>query len=482
MKCKIFFMPILLVAISGFFSLKTKAVDLDWTGLYRIEGYRIVNSEVSSSDNKKSYGLHHLILQPKIIASDSIAIYARFDLFNSDSASHSNSQMGQFFGSGINVTEEEKTTSLNDSNVLSDRQKSEKLEITELYMTYTYEHGVFIVGRTPLHFGLGITHNAGKELFDHWFDKRDLVGVKLIMGNFYFLPMWGKVAEGELSQSDDVTDYMIQVEYENPETDLEMGFFYHSREASAAGNDAPKGSSPGEVFGGNTSVDNGQLDIQTTNFYVTRGKQRVQFGLEASLQKGKTGVQSTSGGNTSVSGFAVATELEYRPEKSKYLYGLKVGMASGDNPETDGKYEGYLFDKNYDVAFLMFNHPLGQKDFLRTSLAGSDAGAVPINSADVETISNAIYVSPYINYVWKENWEVQSRLVVGYLSKTPLLGVKVDKELGYELDVELSYSPKKGVMWVTEVGFLFPGEAFKGDGSLSSEFGYGLSTKAAISF
>ena len=477
MKRKALFATFLLMAVSGLFLLKAEAADLDWTGVYRIEGYHIVNSEVSGDDREKDYGLHHLVLKPKIVAGDGITIYGRFDLFNSANASYTNSQMGQFFGSGIGAA----ATSTNDSDAISGRQKSESLEITQLYITYVQEQGAFIAGRAPLHFGLGLTHNAGNGLFDHWFDSRDLVGYKMMIGNLYFLPMVAKVDEDDLNRSDDVTDYMIQIQYENPETDLEMGIFYQSRKANDSGNDAPMGTAPGEPFGG-AAIGRKKLDLQTTNLYAVRDKERMRFGLEASIQGGKTGVQPAAGGNTSVSGFAVATEFEYRPENSKSRYGFKAGIASGDDPTTDDKYEGYLFDKNYDVAFLMFNHPLGQADFLRTGLAGSGAGTVPINSADTETISNAIYFAPYVHYMWKQNWEVRTTLIAGFLNQDPILNVEVDKDLGYELDVELSYSPKEGVVWATELGLLFPGKVFEGGGSFDAEFGYGLSTKAAISF
>ncbi|MCB0365831.1 MAG: hypothetical protein H6624_19340 [Bdellovibrionaceae bacterium] len=477
MKRKALFASVLLVALSGLFLMKAEAADLDWTGIYRIEGYHIVNSEVSGDDREKDYGLHHLVLKPKIVAGDGLTIYGRFDLFNSSDVALANSQMGQVFGSGIGGA----ATNANDSDALAQRQKSENLEVTQLYMTYVQEHGAFIAGRAPLHFGLGATYNAGEGLWDHWFDTRDLVGYKMMFGNLYLLPMMAKIDEDALNRADDVTEYMIQLQYENPETDLEMGIFYSTRKANDSGNDAPKGTAPGEPFGGASGARR-KLDLQTTSLYAIRDRQNMRIGVEASIQGGKTGVETAAGGNTSMSGFGVAVEFEYRPESSKSRYGFLAGIASGDDPTTDDKFEGFIFDKNYDVAFLMFNHPLGQADFLRTSLAGSGAGTVPISGADTEAISNVIYFAPYLKYAWKDNWEVNSTLIAGFLNQDPILGVDVDKDLGYELDVELSYSPKKGVVWSTEMGLLMPGKAFEGGGSFDAEFGYGLSTKAAISF
>lgn len=467
----------LATVLSTGFIQRADAADLDWTGIYRIEGYHIVNSELSDDDREKSYGLHHLALQPKIVAGDGLTIYARLDLFNSSNVALANSQMGQVFGSGLGAA----GTNANDSDALAQRQKSESVDVTQLYLTYVQEHGAFIAGRAPLHFGLGMTHNAGNGLFDHWFDNRDLVGYKMMFGNLYLLPMLAKIDEDDLNRADDVTEYLIQFQYENPETDLEMGIFHQIRKANDSGNDAPRGTAPGEPFGGAAGVRR-KLDLQSTSLYAVRDRQSMRLGVEATIQGGKTGVETATGANTSISGFGVALEFEYRPSAGKSRYGFKTGIASGDDPDTDDRYEGFIFDKNYDVAFLMFNHPLGQADLLRTELEGSSAGTVPISGADTEAISNVAYFAPYWDFNWKENWQVNTTIIAGFLNRDPLLGVDVEKDLGYELDVELSYSPKKGVVWATEMGLLFPGKGFEGGGAFDANFGYGLSTKAAISF
>lgn len=143
-------------------------------------------------------------------------------------------------------------------------------------------------------------------------------------------------------------------------------------------------------------------------------------------------------------------------------YGLKTGIASGDDPTTDDKYEGFLFSKNYDVAFLLFNHPLGKSDIFRSKLAGSDVGKDPVEGWDTETISNVFYIAPYLNYVLNDNWDLNTSLITGFLNRDPSLAVEVKKSLGYELDIGLSYSPKKGVVWQTDLGLLMPGSAFEG--------------------
>ena len=175
-------------------------------------------------------------------------------------------------------------------------------------------------------------------------------------------------------------------------------------------------------------------------------------------------------------------EFEYRPEDSLWKHGVNLGYVSGDDPNTATKYEGYVLDRNYDVAFLLFNHPLGQADFFGTAGFGGGGSTAGNSKPDVEAISNVMYFAPYTNYKWSDRWTLGARLATGWLSQNPLVGQTVDKDLGYELDLSLEYSPKKGIRWVNEFGYLMTGSAFKGGTQYDSSNVMGMSTKAAISF
>ena len=461
------------------------AGDIEWSGIYRAEGYHISNSELTSQTREKSYGLHHLILKPKIVAADGVIIHTRFDLFNNaTTANHRNSQMGQYFGDGVGVAPPSVgQTNTDDSNTFSQNQKSDELLVSQLYLTLIQEFGSLIVGRAPVQFGLGVTHDAGTGMFDHWFDTRDMVGYKMVMGNLFFFPMYGKVNEGVIDSNDDVTDYLIQLQYENPETDTEMGIFYQNRTANA-GNDTPFGINGGGSIGGTGATRTKSYDVQSINLYWKKDSTDLKFGFEAGLQNGTTGVVTTGGDNVSMEGFGAAAEFEYRPADSKHKYGINIGFASGDDPKTDDKFEGFVFDRNYDVAFLMFNHPLGVKDFLRTAAygGGPNTATQRVDDADVEAISNVTYFSPYWAYQWKDRWVLGATLTAGLVNENPDTTTNVDKSLGYELDLSLKFMPNKNITWVNELGLLFPGTVFEGDGTLDAQFAYGLVTKAAISF
>lgn len=468
--------------VSTLFLNSAIAGDLEWSGVYRFEGNYLKNTDLDRG-KEKTYGLNHLVLRPKIVAGDGLTIYGQFNILNEGNA-YADSQMGQIWGNGVGNSTP--TNSAADSNTLSQTQEAETIEVSHLYLTFSQEYGSLLVGRAPLHFGLGMTHNAGRGLFDHWFDTRDMAAYKFIVGNMYFMPMIGKPSEGHINRSDDINDYMFHFQYENPETDLELGVFYWLRKAGDQGSDAPAGADP--KLGGASAQNTGSIDMKTVSLYALRNSERLRLGLEAAFQSGETGVRNTSGDNVALGGVGIATELEYRGQDSKWRWSLRGGFATGDDPSTGAKYEGFVFDRNYDVAMLMFNHPLGQADFLRTGLfTGTVRDADGnINRADVEAISNVMYAAPGARYYFNDRWSWDNRLITAWLQDNPLAGQTPErdpgKELGYEWDSSIIFEPRKGLMWINQAGFLFPGSAFKGDGQYDSNFAFGLATKAAISF
>lgn len=479
---KISSLSITLSLLASFFFISSAHADIEWSGVYRFEGNHIKNSDLNARSRELGYGLSHLVLRPKIVAGDGVTIYGQFDLFND--STYPNSQFGQIWGSGVrgNGTAANTTTTNDDSNATSDNAASETIQVSQLYMTLNHEYGQLIVGRAPIQFGLGISHNAGRGLFDHWYDTRDLVGYKFIVGNMYFLPMYGKVNEGNINANDDVNDYMIQAQYENPESDIEMGVFYQMRRGSESASDPAVGTG---VLGGTGGVQGAEIDSKLVNIYAKRSAGFFHFGLEAAFQSGETGAKTAGGEKVTWGGFGVALELDLVPEASKWNWGLNGGIASGDDPTTDAKFEGFIFDRNYDVAMLMFNRPLGQADFFRTQLqTGSvrDANNV-INKVDVEAISNVMYVAPRVKYIWNDKWSLDNTLITGWLGTDPLVNKNTAKDLGYEWDISINFSPRKGVSWVNQAGFLFPGAAWEGGTSqYDSDMAYGFTTKAAISF
>lgn len=448
------------------------AVSIDWSGTYRIEFNDVNNTSLaSSSPNPKSYGLQALMLDSKIVAADGFNIIGRFNVLNSQTPGYENSQLGMLLG-GDGLGSDPKVTSQN--------QESANLTVSRLYLNASTEYGTLIAGRAPFEFGMGITHNAGNGPFDHWYDNRDGVAYKFYVDNISFMPMISRVGQKDYGRGVTIQDETFVFEYKNADNGAEAGVVQQTRKSSFESNDLLSAPSPVVIPGASLA---GSWSTKTVNLYLARKWTSFQFKLESSFMTGETGLV-VAGSSLNVNAYAVAAEMLFpATDESKWEYSAKLGIASGDNPNTTNVYEGYQMDPNYDVAMLLFNHRLGQADFLTTGITHTNTGLTTGSSADDERIGNAIYIAPAFKYAWNDKFDIRSSIIYAQLATNPTLSVDTSKDLGTELDIELIYKPRERVIWSNQLGVLFPGAAWK-DGASNFEHGtsIGLATKAAITF
>ena len=434
-----------MIAVSLFEVSSAHAGDINWSGLYRIEYFQSENLELNGTKKREAYFLQHLVLNPKFVAADGLTIYSRFDLFNNCQFGQ-NSQAGQFLGDGIsnnsNCSAPTTPAPAGRSNVYSSSQNPESLLVNELYLSWVQEFGVFVAGRTPLQFGLGLTYNAGNGPFDHFLTNEDMIAYKLVFGNLSIMPMLGKVNQGSNNGAGNfdvgggVTDYMIQVQYDNPETELSLGAFAQIRTATSYGDDTPAGA--GGVGGAGAKPGLG-FKNQSVNLFTKQKFGDLSVGVEAGLQTGTNGAilpnGTTQGANNA---FGLVAELGYAPKTSSWTHMLKLGAASGDDPGTADIYEGFTFNRNYNVALLMFNHPLGGNNFFRTQLI-RDTTTDASDNIDNETVSNAIFIAPSTDYKVRDNLSFGATLLYARLQQDPILNNGVasgaSKDLGFETDL-----------------------------------------------
>ena len=89
---------------------------------------------------------------------------------------------------------------------------------------------------------------------------------------------------------------------------------------------------------------------------------------------------------------------------------------------TTDEYEGFVFDRNYDVAMILFNHAVGQLNVLHTEVNGTTSGATgsPLQDPDVESVSNVTYLAPYFNYKYSDRWTINGVFATGQVDQTKL--------------------------------------------------------------
>ncbi|MBK9292895.1 MAG: hypothetical protein IPM57_00355 [Oligoflexia bacterium] len=450
------------------------AGDLQWNGYYRAEGVFVKNPTLNNATGwENSYLLNHLVLQPKIIAMDGFNIYSRFDVLNN---SLNNNQAGQVMG---NYT----ATSPSPSATLTSTGQFETIAVTELYLNWVNEFGALMVGRMPFNFGLGMTYNNGDSMA-HWLSTKDLVAYRIAMGNFYLMPAYGKVKEGVFTNEDDVNEYIVSLEYKNPETDIEMGVLYNTRVAPQDGSTPTYGNDTTASYFGTGAVASSGFNVYNLNLFVKKKMEYFSVGVEAGFMNGDSGVRLANGNKVDFAGFGAAAQLSY--QTGDITLDLKLGMASGDDVDSD-RFEGYFFHPNYDVAMLLFNHVLGSYDVLRSTLAGSRATtSTALNGLDTEVISNAIYFAPQFNWALNERHVLNANVTYALTQKQAFTQAQgtAGNALGFEIDIGYKYQLNEKFSWHTQIGALIPGTAWAGTATTNyrTDMVYGATSKFSINF
>lgn len=453
-------------------SLNAAAMSVDWSGVYRFEWLQVDRPSLTTPPMSKAYGLNYLGLGSKIIASDGIEINAKFDVLSSADNTYSKSQAGQLWGQDFATAP--------DTHAQNETKDSSTMKVRELYLNVSQEYGSLLVGRAPFNFGLGMKWNAGNGPFDHWTTTEDLVAYKFIVGNMFLMPKISRVYQENFAAANTIQDQAVQFGYESEDSGSMLGAIVSNRKSSQGSNDAP--ATLLAAASGTTGTVTDAYSMQTTSFVLGRKWESFRFRMEASFTSGTYGVRTAKAEDIRNNSYGVAIEMDFPRPDSKWSTQLRLGAASGDDPNTADN-EGFQFSRNYDVAMLLFNHRLGQKDFLRTYLIRETTTHGLDNSIDDETISNASYISPKITYAWNDRWDIANTLTYAQLMVNPTNSVDFKKDLGLEWDIGFVYKPRVNVRWVNELGLLFPGGAFKdGASDLQNGFTYGFATKAAITF
>lgn len=440
------------------------AMSLDWSGGYRFEWTEVDRPSLGSPTERKAYGTNYLYLSPKVVAADGVNVISRFDILNSQA--YPNSQLGDIWGLNVGAPAN------------SNNQGTADVKVSQLYLTVNQEYGALIVGRSPFDFGLGMTYSSGKGMFDHWYDTRDVVAYKIVVGDWFFMPSLGRKQSTGFGQGGSVTTMGFQLQYESEENKSLLGIY----QETTKGVKEALNYSAGQIAAYGGDGVNSNMNIQRTNFVLGRGFDSFDFKFEAGFQSGETGVTNGTK-DVSLNGYGLAMEFNVPAKESKWDYRVRLGMATGDDSAND--FGGYAFNRNYDVAMLLFNHRLGGQDFLNTNVVKDGSMSIG-NSADDESISNTIYFAPSVNYAWSERIDLRNTLVYAQLMQTQNSSVDSSKDLGLEWDIDVVYKHSDRIQWVNQVGLLFPGEAWKNGsgagGDLDNGFTFGFASKAAISF
>jgi len=443
---------------------------VDWKGQYRFEYFDINSTDLDEGGAKAAF-IHRLNLRPHIIAADGIRIVTNMELLGN--SIYPNDQVGAWFGN-----------SAHGDQLLRRQQGVSQLAIREVYLRWEQEHAELIVGRAPLQFGLGAFYNEGAGAFDHFSDNYDMISYKIHVGNLLVQPILTTVQDSSVHRGAGTNDQMINLSYNNEDAKAQFGVLYRNR--LSAPTNVPVTARP-RLYDEAAII--GNYKVNNSHIYFARAWETFSFQLEGGFESGPTGFQAANGDAIELGGYGVNLEFEYRPLSSSWNYKLLTGIISGDDPNTT-RYEGFQLHRNYEIAFLLGNHPMGRYDALTSGRQRSRYQVGPgfarlpnYQVLDEETMGNMIYFAPQFNRAIGDKWTWTNRIAIAQTQVNASTQTGVSQDLGWEYDIGLKYQPYERFQWITEIGMFAPGQAFA-EGALGhpTKMVFGWQTRAAIDF
>ena len=178
-------------------------------------------------------------------------------------------------------------------------------------------------------------------------------------------------------------------------------------------------------------------------------------------------------------GGALHAKLAVKP----WEVGLQVGLASGDKDGTDNRWHTMRLDRDYDVALLMFEHPMPQYQIGDAAdPADGPLGNVDASSARVqEGVSNALFLKPRFRFDILPNLQAGIAFVAAWPVVPVAFGHTDDQRrdfYGAEIDGDVTFTLHEAFQLKGTAGFLFPGSVFT-DGRA---FTFGGELRALVRF
>ena len=398
-------------------------------GYYRAESEAFnslsLNSELADAEGGAFLTRHRLLLRPRFLINDSVSAFV--DLRALDSVgwgTRSLSLVDPVTGEELPIEfsdsleapypDSESTAAMGDINIWH--------AWGEVYTTL----GRFKFGRMPLHIGSGIWLNDGMDISSDYGDTADRIQWSKSFDKIFVSLAYDINSDQIVNEADATTSYTGGVGYRSETTEAGI----HTRVRRTPSRNFSLFTIDGSL--------NAEMGLLTGRTEVV-----AQFG-SGDLENGANDV-SISG-----VGAVLALDLNTKP----LSVGIEGGVATGDADESDQLYKRFTFDRDYNIALMMFEHPMPT---LTSAVANaSNLGRSTDYALTGDAISNALYMRPHVGYeVIKDNI-VDIAGIFARTAKLPEFST-VGPGYGMEFDLTWTNTAIENFTASSSVGLFLPG-------------------------
>lgn len=409
-----------LLALAASYSVPAHALEVQFEGWYRarMRAYDSlsIDRDLTLSEGAAIYGQHRLWLKPRFLISDKVAVYT--ELRGLDGTLWGEDPVAAY----DYVNEQSQALVFTD-----DLAASGTFNVWRAWGEVRSPYGTFSFGRMPLQWGLGVWQNDGLGFQGEHGDTADRLQWELLVEDVWVSLAFDMSSAGILNQGDDVFSGNATVGYRS--------------ERIKAGLNAQLRYVPDPAF--TLFTIDGAVDAEAGAVSV-KAEALGQFG---------SGDLDTGANDASLSAFGAVVDLSL--DTSVVGIGLEGGLATGDKDPTDSKLRTFSFDRDYNVAAILFEQPMPV-----TYQSGADDGRNYDNALIGDTVSNAMYIKPRVYREIVDNLEAEVAFIGARRFVTP-----EDEEgresYGMELDATVRYEAFDHVELAGTFGTFLPGTHFR---------------------
>jgi hypothetical protein len=435
------------------------AADLYWGGHYTTR-LLSVDSLSLGSENDRAEGLssvldHRLQLRPTWAISPNIGLHAQLDLLYMQ-------PWGAQAATFTDPASGESTALATADGVYSAIDGEDATSVVQTFNARAVWADIYTplarirFGRVPVEWGAGLLLNAGDDFNDQYGDTSDRVVVTAKVGAVFLEGAYDLVHEGLLGEADDfhIANLALAWKTEN------IGIGYLNRYRFQ----------PAQNYGAYTGDIWAKADFGTL-------KAELEFAFEiggGDLNTGANDIDIARWGGM----------LDLSATSGLVSMGMELGIASGDSDLSDKKLTTFTFDRDHDVALLMFQQPMPvlESTVMNESTGGRTLEAVRTGNA----VSNAQYLRPWISYAVRRDLSLSAHLLA---ARADTLDESETTGRGYGMEYGLTaeYKPYEKLIVAPTLALFTPGPYYSEyvDADLGEGFSgpvYGGRLLATVSF
>jgi len=406
-----------------------QAVEVGWSGHYRARGL-LYDSLSLSRTNDLAEGTSNLIdhrfrLIPSFFVTPNVAMFAQLDFLP---LATWGDQPATWYDpvseTAIPLAYADGVTNYVDAEDAGSYARN--LMVTRAYADIYTGIGRFRFGRVPFHWGSGILFNSGLDVLSEYGDTSDRLQLTTRLGSVYLMTGWEVMFEGDLGVPDDMQAADLAIAYRT-ET-LGIGLLNRFRYQ------------PSLAFKAYTGDFWSVLEL---------GPARVEAEVAAVFGGGDFDT-----GLNDIGIAAVGAMLRAEITLDRLYGGLEGGVATGDEDPDDAKIRTFTFDRDHNVALMMFEEPMPTLEaaVINETNAGREYGATRTGDG----ISNALYLRPHVGFKFLPQLRADVALFTARAAKLP---ESQAGQTGYgnEVDLNIRYDPYEHFWLQGTFGVFLPG-------------------------